>query len=69
MAKQSSLSQQKSELAANKAELDRIYSITTGLNEAQLERGVLLEKENAALQKNIDALEVVSKNIKTKINF
>jgi hypothetical protein len=69
LAKQSSLSQQKSELAANKAELDRIYSITTGLNEAQLERGVLLEKENAALQKNIDALEVVSKTIKDQNKF
>jgi hypothetical protein len=69
LAKQSSLSQQQSLLAANRAELERIYSVTTGLTEAQLERGVLLEKENKALQKNIDALSEVSKTIKDQNKF
>jgi hypothetical protein len=68
LAKQSSLSQQQSLLAANRAELERIYSVTTGLTEAQLERGVLLEKENKALQKNIDALSEVSKTIEDQNN-
>ena len=70
MAKQSSsLSAQQKLLAANTAELQKLLAITTGLTDAQLERGVLLEKENAELQKNVQILEKSTKSIKEQTKF
>ena len=47
------LEENQAQLKANRAELKQIYAAETAINDALLERGILLEKENALLQKNI----------------
>ena len=48
-----SLEDNQSQLKANRAELKQIYALDSDINDALLERGVLLEKEIALLEKNI----------------
>ena len=47
------LEENQAQLKANRAELKQIYAAETAINDTLLERGILLEKENAQLEKNI----------------
>jgi hypothetical protein len=50
-----SLEENQSQLKANRAELKQIYALDDAINDSILERGILLEKENALLEKNINS--------------
>ena len=49
------LEENQAQLKANRAELKQIYAAETAINDALLERGILLEKENKLLEKNISS--------------
>ena len=71
MAKKSSasLSDQQTQIAANKAEMEKLWALDTKMNDAQFKRLELLEKETKALEKNAKALEKNSNSIKDQNKF
>lgn len=65
----SSLSDQQAQIAANKAEMEKLWALDTKMNDVQFKRLELLEKETKALEKNAKAIEKNSNSIKDQNKF